>query len=147
MHTKRFSLLLLALFVIAISAAEAAAQGGWRQWDIYLVDGSRLLGTPLGMNEKGRFTHAMGDEEGIERSKISYLAIIARDLPPVPEGNFKQDLLVMRDGSRTFGTVRFVELKFSDGSILQNGKNISLENVAYIKFARPKTRRTSKRGA
>ena len=127
------------LFVaLAVLSSSATAQGGWRQWDIYLVDGTKLLGTPLAINEKGRFTNAMGDKEGIERSKISYLAVIERDLPPAPEGRVKQDLVVLRDGSKSFGAVTFRDFKFSEGTVLQNGKEISTVNIAYIKFAKPK---------
>ena len=130
-------LVLLACFLGAF-ALSASAQGGWRQWDIYLVDGSKLLGTPLAINEKGRFTHAMGDKEGIERSKISYIAIRERDLPPAPEGSVKQDLVVLRDGTKSFGVITFRNFKFSEGTVIQNGKEISTEKVAYIKFAQPK---------
>ena len=130
------SALLFATF--GVLSSSASAQGGWRQWDIYLVDGSKLLGTPLAINEKGIFTHAMGDKEGIERSKISYLAIIERDLPPAPEAPVKQDLVVLRDGTKSFGAVTFRDFKFSEGTILQSGKEISTENIAYIKFAKPK---------
>ena len=127
------------LFIaFAVFTSSVSAQGGWRQWDIHLLDGSRMLGTPLAINENGRFTHAMGDKEGIERSKISYLAIIARDLPPAPVEPVKQDLVVMRDGSKSFGAVTFRDFKFSEGMVLQNGKEISTEKIAYIKFAKPK---------
>jgi hypothetical protein len=127
------------LFVaFAVLASSASAQGGWRQWDIYLLDGSKLLGTPLGINEKGRFTQAMGDKDGIERSKISYLAIIERELPPAPEGSVKQDLVVLRDGTKSYGPVSFRDFRFSEGTVLQNGKEISTEKIAYIKFANPK---------
>ncbi|HVQ55184.1 MAG TPA: hypothetical protein VMS29_00385 [Pyrinomonadaceae bacterium] len=127
------------LFVaLAVLSSSATAQGGWRQWDIYLVDGTKLLGTPLGINEKGRFTQAMGDKDGIDRSKISYLAIIERDLPPAPEGLVKQDLVVLRDGTKSFGPVSFRDIRFSEGTVLQNGKEIGTEKIAYIKFANPK---------
>jgi hypothetical protein len=117
------------------------AQGGWRQWNIYLVDGTRLLATPLGINEQGRFTHFMGDKTGTERSKISYIAIIADGLPPAPAEKIKQDLILFRDGTRSLGAITFKELKFSEGTLVQNGKEISTENIAYIKFAPPKKRK------
>ena len=99
MSIKRTLIAVWAACFIGAFSLQASAQGGWRQWDIYLVDGSKLLGTPLAINEKGRFTNAMGDKEGIERSKISYLAIRERDLRPAPEGPIKQDLVVLRDGT------------------------------------------------
>ena len=46
----------------------------------------------------------------------------------------------MLDGTRTTGKVTFKSLKFSEGIIVQNGKEMSLENVAYIKFAHSKTK-------
>lgn len=138
MKIKRISMLLILAFCLA---ASASAQGGWRQWNIYLIDGTRLFATPLGMNEKGRFTHYMGDKEGTERSKISYIAIVAEDLPPVPAEKIKQDLVVTRDGTRTLGPVAFRDLRFSEGTVIQNGKEISTENIAYIKFAPPKKKK------
>lgn len=138
MNIKRVSML---LFLALCFATSVSAQGGWRQWNVYLVDGSKLFATPLGMNEKGRFTHYMGDKEGTERSKISYMAIVADDLPPVPPEKVKEDLVVLRDGTKSFGAVVFRDLKFSEGTVVQNGKEISTENIAYIKFAPPKKKR------
>jgi hypothetical protein len=141
MSTKRILMLLLALCTAASVHHQASAQGGWRQWDIYMLDGSRVEANPLGMRDDGRFTRSMGNEPGFERSKISYLAAGRRTLPPLPEGEFKQDLVVMMDGSRTQGAVTFRSLKFSEGTILQNGKEMTLENVAYIKFAHPQKKK------
>lgn len=138
MYIRRISMILvLALGLVA----SASAQGGWRQWNIYLTDGTQLLATPLGMREDGRFTHYMGDKEGTDRSKISYIAIIARDLPPVPTEKIKKDLVVLLDGTKSFGAVTFRNLQFSEGTVLQNGKEISTETIAYIKFAPPKKKK------
>lgn len=138
MHIRRILLMLMLALGLVVSAS---AQGGWRQWNIYLIDGTKLLATPLGMNEKGRFTHHMGDKEGIDRSKISYIAIIANDLPPAPTEKIKQDLVVLLDGTKSFGAVTFRDLQFSEGTVLQNGKEISTKNIAYIKFAPPKKKK------
>jgi hypothetical protein len=129
------------LFVALCFATSASAQGGWRQWNIYLVDGTHLFATPLGINDKGRFTHYMGDKEGTERSKIAYMAIVADDLPPVPNEKVKQDLIVLRDGAKSFGAITFKELKFSEGTLIQNGKEISTQKIAFIKFVPPKKRK------
>ena len=129
----------------AAFALPASAQGGWRGWNIHLLDGTTLEANPLGMNEAGRFTRGMGEQPGIERSKISYLSIGRRELPPLPEGVFKEDMVVMLDGTYTLGAVKFRDLKFSEGTILQNGKEISTENIAYIKFAQPKKKKTTQK--
>jgi hypothetical protein len=138
MNIKRLSIL---AFLALCCATSATAQGGWRQWNIYLVDGTRLFATPLGMNEKGRFTYYMGDREGTERTKISHIVIVADGLPPAPTEKIKQDLIVFRDGTKSFGAITFKELKFSEGILIQNGKEISTENIAYIKFAPPKKKK------
>ena len=138
MLTKRFSIILFALCTLGFCQLQASAQGGWRQWDIHLLDGTTRLATPLATNEKGQFTFSMGKEPAIDRSKISYLAIRANDLPQVPDGQFDKDLVVMLDGTRLFGAITFRDIKFSEGTIVQNGKKMTLEKVAYIKFAQPK---------
>jgi hypothetical protein len=74
----------------------------------------------------------------IERSKISYIAIVADNLPALPADNPAKDLIVKTDGSKSFGPVQFLEVKFSEGKIRQNGKTIDLKDIAYIIFAKPK---------
>lgn len=141
MLTKLILNSLLALSVVCFFQLEASAQGGWRQWNVYLRDGAQLEANPLGMNSAGRFTRGMDPKDpGIERSKISYLALARTTLPPAPEGEFDKDLVVLLDGTRTLGAVTFRDFKFSEGTILQNGKEISTENIAYIKFAQLKKR-------
>ena len=139
---KRFaSVLLFSLSLLVITSGETSAQGGWRQWEIKFLDGTSVVASPLQLRTDGRFTRSMDPKEpGFERSKIASFAIVARDLPPIPQGNFKNDLVVMTDGTRTLGTVKFIELEFSEGKIIQNGKEMTLENVAYIKFAHPRKR-------
>lgn len=138
MNIKRLSML---LFLALCFVTSASAQGGWRQWNIYLIDGTKLFATPLGINEQGRFTHYMGDKKGTERSKISYIEIVVRDqtpLPPRPTEKIKQDLIVFRDGTKSSGAITFKDLAFSEGTLIQNGKEISTEKIAYIMFAVPK---------
>lgn len=106
-----------------------------------MVDGTVIEGNPLQINEAGLFTRNMDPKQpGIERSKISYLAIGRKQLPPLPESDSKQDMVVLEDGTKTFGPVTFKELKFSEGTIIQNGKEISTEKIIYIKFAPTKKR-------
>lgn len=128
--------LLLAAAWIGVFHSQVPAQGGWRQWDIHLADGTTVQANPLGL-KNGRFTRSMDDKEpGIARSKISYISAVANSLPALPAGKFRKDLIVMLDGTRSLGTVTFKEIRFSEGTIIQNGKELTLENVAYIKFAR-----------
>ena len=138
MKPRRLWLTVVALGLTAMCQSTVLAQGGWR-WNIHLLDGTQLEANPLGMNEAGRFTRGMDPkQEGIERSKVSYLSIGRRELPPLPEGKFKEDMVALEDGTRTFGTVTFRDLKFSEGIVIQNGKEISTEKIIYIKFAQPK---------
>jgi len=134
---QRILLFSFAIIYMGLFQSNVSAQGGWRQWDIHLVDGSRVQASPLQLSKDGRFTRSMSDKEvGIERSKISYIAAVTNNLPPLPKGKFKKDLIVMLDGGRSLGAVTVREIRFSEGIILQNGKELTLENVAYIIFAR-----------
>ena len=83
----------------------------------------------------------MGDRTDTGRSRILCIDIIANDLPPLPTEKVKQDLVVLLDGTKSFGAVSFRDLKFSEGTVLQNGKEISTEKIAYIKFAPPKKKK------
>ena len=146
MRARRLWITLVAIGIVTFCHSVVLAQGGWRGWDIHMVDGTVLEANPLGMNEAGRFTRGMDPKQtGIERSKISYLAIGRRELPPLPEGDLKQDMVVLEDGTKTFGAVTFRDLKFSEGTIIQNGKEISTANIIYIRFAQPKKKRTKQK--
>lgn len=137
MSVKPLSMITFSLLIVVLTFSSASAQGGWRQWDIHMLDGTTLQANPLGLKD-GRFTRSMNkDESGIERLKISYISVVAASLPPAPTGKVKKDLIVLLDGTRSFGQVKFKEIKFSEGTILQNGKEMTLENVAYIRFAHP----------
>jgi hypothetical protein len=143
MKTRRLWIIFAALGILVLYDSTIFAQGGWRQWNIHLNDGTQLEANPLGMNDAGRFTRSMDAKQpGIERSKISYLEISRRELPPLPSGDFKKDMVVLEDGTQTFGTVTFRDLKFSEGIVIQNGKEIRTEKIIYIKFAQPKKKRT-----
>jgi hypothetical protein len=126
-----------AAFVLLICGAGAYGQGGWRQWNVYLRDGTSIMASPLALNETGELTYSMRNVP-IERSKISYIAIVADNLPALPAGISSRDVVVKTNGSLSVGAVRFLEVKFSEGKIRQNGKTIDLKDVAYIKFAQPK---------
>ena len=141
------SLAIVVLVFVSLFTFDSSAygQGGWRQWTVHMRDGTQLEANPLGMNEAGRFTRGMGNQPGIEQSKIALLSIRQNELPPLPEGEFDKDLVVLTDGTRTFGTVKFRDFKFSEGTVIQNGKEIGTGIIAYIKFAKPKKKTTAKR--
>ena len=133
--------ILFYVVAITIMCIPASAQGGWRQWKVYLLDGTSVTASPLQLRADGRFTRSMDpNEAGFDRLQIDYLAVNTQTPPPAPTGKAKQDIIVMLDGSRTTGKVTFKSLKFSEGMIVQNGKEMSLENVAYIKFAHTKAK-------
>jgi hypothetical protein len=145
MILKRSGIALFTLVLIAIAAGNSLGQGGWRQWEIYLVDGTSVQASPLQIRADGRFTRSMDPkEDGYSQDKINYLAASTKQLPPFPTGKYKQDLVIMLDGKQLFGNVTFKSLKFSEGTIEQNGKEMSLEDVAYIKFAHTKAAKSNK---
>jgi hypothetical protein len=146
MSLRSVMLFVFVIVSITMLSSQARAQGGWRQWEIYLVDGTSVEASPLQIRNDGRFTRSMDPKEpGFERAKIAYLAASTKQLPPAPTGKYKEDLIVMLDGRRAFGKVTFKSLKFSEGTIVQNGKEMTLENVAYIKFAHPKPKASKKK--
>ena len=146
MSVRRIAILIIALCTVTLFNTTTFAQGGWRQWDIYLVDGSKVQANPLGMNANGQFTQSMDKSEtGLDRSKISYIAAVTQALPHLPSGPFDSDMIVFLDGKRSFGAVTFRELKFSEGIIMQNGKKISLEKVAYIRFIHSRRKKTNRK--
>jgi len=137
LYRVRICFLPILAWVLVLSA-HASAYGGWRQWQIHFLDGTSVEASPLQMRADGKFTRSMDPKEtGFDRVKIDYLAAITKRLPPAPTGKVKQDLIVFFDGKRSLGKVTFKSLKFSEGTIEQNAKVISLENVAYIKFSHP----------
>src|SRR5215211_1209676 len=142
MHQKRLFAVFIVLSLGGLCELNAAAQGGWRQWDIYLRDGSKVEANPLSATGDGRVSLSLksdgSPDEGIELSKIDYIAAKVNGLPPAPIGNFKQDLVVLRDGHRLFGPITSVRAEFSEGGVIQNKKRISLEDIAYIKFTNQK---------
>ena len=141
MKRRTISTILLYVLAITVMCIPASAQGGWRQWKVYLLDGTSVTASPLQLRSDGRFTRSMDpNEAGFDRSQIDYLAVNTQTPPPPPTGKVKQDVVVMLDGTRTTGKVTFKSLKFSEGMIAQNGKEMSLENVAYIKFAQTKSK-------
>ena len=145
MHLKKAAVVISPLVIILIAFVQAPAQGGWRQWQIYLVDGTSVQASPLQLRADSKFTRSMDPKEpGYSRSQIDYFASIWEKLPPAPTGKYKQDLIVMLDGKQSFGKVTFKSLKFSEGTLVQNGKEMMLKDVAYIKFSHPPTKAKSR---
>ena len=130
----------LMIIAFAIFHSAASAQGGWRHWTLFMRDGTQLEANPMGVNKAGQFTRGVGAKKGIDRSKISHMSVSRAELPPLPEGDFAQDVIVLVDGTRTMGPVKFRDFIFSEGTVLQNGKEISTSKIAYIIFAKAKTK-------
>ena len=128
----------------------AAAQGGWRQWDLYLRDGTRVEANPLGAPDDSHVATSVGGMESrdktIARRRIALVAaqttvgsrrepIPGDSLPARPTGRACQDLVVLRDGRKTTGHVSLTRIQYSAGVVTQHGVEISLDSIAYIKFA------------
>jgi len=139
------SVALAALLVVSM-AGRAEAQGGWRQWDVRLRDGTWVQANPLGAPTDTSISRSVGgfdrEEEAIGRGRIDYLA--AHDprvldeqtaRPPAPDGFSCEDVLIYWDGRRTTGRVQLKEIRWSEGVVAQNGVEVDLQQVAYIKFA------------
>jgi hypothetical protein len=131
-----------------------AAQGGWRAWDLYLRDGSRIEANPLGAPDDNRLAISVGGMEGhdktIARRRIALIAaqttvgprreaVPGDTLPPRPTGHACEDLIVLRDGRRTTGHVSLTRIRYSTGVVTQRGVEVTLDSIAYIKLAVPKS--------
>jgi hypothetical protein len=129
---------------VALLPSGAAAQGGWRQWDVYLRDGTHVVANPLGAPDSARISTSMGGD-AIDRDLIDYIAARTAKLaeplrrialPPAPTTRCRRDAVVRLDGRRSYGRVTFTGIRFSEGTIVQNGVEMDLAEVAYIQFAR-----------
>lgn len=127
-----------------------SAQGGWRQWDIYLRDGSRVEANPLGAPDDLHLAISVGGMEGhdstIARRRVELIAaqttvgprrepIPGDTLPPRPTGRACEDVIVRRDGHKTTGRVSLTRIEYSAGVVTQRGVEVKLDSIAYIKFA------------
>ena len=118
------------------------AQGGWRQWDVYLRDGTRREANPLGARDDAHVAISVGGVTGHDttfaRARIAYIAAQApaESLPPAPLGDTCTDVVVRRDGRRTTGHVTLTHVEYSEGTVTQRGDSIDLRDVAYLVFAR-----------
>ena len=140
----------VAISLCVVLPVGAAAQGGWRQWDLYLRDGSRIEANPLGAPDDTHLAISVGGMEHhdktIARRRIALVAaqttvgsrrepIPGDTLPTRPTGRTCDDLVVRRDGRNTTGRVSLTRIQYSAGVVTQRGVEISLDSIAYIKFA------------
>lgn len=131
-----------AVALLLLAPATLAAQGGWRQWDVILLDGTHLVANPLGAPDDNLLSLSVGGFErrspAISRSQVDYIAArnkgTTQAARPAP-GRVCQDLVVFRDGRRTAGRVTLSRVAWSAGVIRQGDREIELEEVSYIKFA------------
>ena len=138
---------------VALCAAvplPVAAQGGWRAWDLYLRDGTRVEANPFGAPDDAHLAISVGGMEGhdktIARRRIALIAapttigprrepIPGETLPPRPTGRACEDVIVRRDGRKTTGHVSLTRVRYSAGVVTQRGVEVALDSIAYIKFA------------
>jgi len=138
---------------VALCAAvplPVAAQGGWRAWDLYLRDGTRVEANPFGAPDDAHLAISVGGMEGhdktIARRRIALIAapttvgprrepIPGETLPPRPTGRACEAVIVRRDGRKTTGHVSLTRVRYSAGVVTQRGVEVALDSIAYIKFA------------
>ena len=135
----------IALAGLLLAPTVLHAQGGWRQWDVYLLDGTRLEANPLGAPDDGHLSLSVGEFErrapAISRSRVDYIAARVKgsggDGASVagPKGRACQDVVVVRRPSRNTGRVTLTRVAWSEGTIRQGGREIDLQEVLFIKFA------------
>ncbi|AHG87852.1 hypothetical protein J421_0315 [Gemmatirosa kalamazoonensis] len=118
------------------------AQGGWRQWDVRLRDGTHVDANPLGAPDDTTLAVSVGGLTSrgrtLPRARVRYVAArpaAGETLPAAPTGRVLDDVVVRRDGRRTVGRVTLTRVAFSEGVVTQHGVEIDLHDVAYIVFA------------
>jgi len=150
--SPRLSFCMLVVALCAGLASTSLAQGGWRQWDLYLRDGTRVEANPLGAPDDAHLSISVGSFErdgAIPRARVRLLAAQATpyaSLPPAPRGVTCNDAIVRRDGKRTTGRVTLAGVRWSEGVVRQRGVAIELRDVAYIVLAAPGCRRRGRAG-
>jgi hypothetical protein len=142
--------LIAAISLCAALPLPLAAQGGWRAWDLYLRDGSRIEANPLGAPDDAHLAISVGGMEGhdstIARRRVALIAaqttvgprrepIPGATLPSRPSGRTCEDVIVFRDGQKTTGRVSLTRIRYSEGVVTQRGLEVKLDSIAYIKFA------------
>ena len=142
--------LIAALSLCVALPLPLAAQGGWRAWDLYLRDGSRIEANPLGAPDDAHLAISVGGMEHhdttIERKRIAVVAaqttvgprrepIPGATLPAQPSGRTCEDMIVFLDGHKTNGRVSLTRIRYSEGVVTQRGVEVKLDSIAYIKFA------------
>ena len=143
LSTKPFALPLLAAAFCAAGLAEAGpAQGGWRQWEVRLRDGTRLEANPLGAPNDGHLSLSVGAydqrEHRIARSLVRVIAaqpLPGDSLPALPAVAPCEDAIVRRDGTTTIGRITLARVRWSEGVVEQRGDTVDLRDVAYLVFA------------
>jgi hypothetical protein len=123
-------------------ASVSPAQGGWRQWEVRLRDGSRLEANPLGAPDDGHLSLSVGAyerrEHRIARALVQVVAARPRpgeSLPAVPAVGLCEDAIVLRDGTTTMGPISLARVRWSEGVVVQRGDTVDLRHVAYLVFA------------
>jgi hypothetical protein len=142
-HTRLITVpLLSAAFWCTGLATVSPAQGGWRQWEVRLRDGSRLEANPLGAPDDGHLSLSVGAyerrEHRIARALVQVVAAYphpGESLPAVPAVASCDDAIVRRDGTTTIGRITLARVRWSEGVVAQRGDTIDLRDVAYLVFA------------
>jgi hypothetical protein len=139
----------VAAALCTIVASAAGAQGGWRQWDVHLRDGTRVVANPLGAPDDAHLSISVGGFEGhdstIARSRVDYIAVPPTSAssdsgppvrrPSVPAARACEDMIVRLNGRRTTGHVTLTRIMYSEGVVRQRGVDIDLTQIGYIQFA------------
>lgn len=161
MRLRIVSMVIAAFCFVLCGEVTALAQGGWDVWTIYLRDGSRIDAAPVwSLNEKVLkygMSGEVGEGKQLQRSQIVSMSrnVSARQsmrtdssgkiLPELPQGDVKEDLVIMGDGRQVSGTVLIRASKDESGKIqhyspvlVQNGVETDLKKVEHIKLAKLK---------
>ena len=136
----------LALVTVAFCCAEhveaTPLQGGWRQWEVRLRDGSRLEANPLGAPDDAHLSLSVGAyerrEHRVARAAVRVVAALPApgdSLPALPDFALCDDVIVRRDGTTTIGRITLARVRWSEGIVTQRRDTVDLRDVAYLILA------------
>ena len=163
MHSKKLLTCTAAFFLCFLCQITTLAQGGWDVWTIYLHDGTRIDAAPVWSLDDKVLKYGMSGEVGEgTQLKRALIATMSRNVGvrqssgkpalKLPQGEVEKDLVVMGDGHQVSGAVLIRaskdasgEVKYFSPVLVQNGVVTDLTKVEYIKLAKPKRSRQTKR--
>jgi hypothetical protein len=159
MDSRAARVVFVALALFVLSRPSGVAQGGWDVWTVRLRDGTQVEAAPVWSLDPNELRYSFekggaGVGVALARSRIRSMSNNLGNselrgkkgadyaVPPLPEGDSDQDVVVFDDGRQVTGPVTIRPGKDASGNpkiygpvLVQNGVETDLTRVAHVKFA------------